>query len=574
MIQDKGGIGKAMPPERQPARRTALTEDGPSALVKAISAVIRRTFLPLGIWVLVCLAAAFLYAQSLPPVYTATATLIFEAPSSSRGGPGETVVNRPLDLNRVDSQLQVIRSERLQRIVFENLGLATHPEVQPEPGVEAPAEMPTAINPAPALPDIGTALDVPALPEDSAQPENAMEQRERAEAFARFRDRFSAHRIGQSYVIEISYSSAYPELAARIANAGASAYLLQSVSFTAAAASGGAEFVQSRVDALEREVAAAAAAVRQGTLPEILISNADARIIGAALVPLEPSAPRVKLIAALGGMLGLLTGIFVIAMRSALNRKVGDGRKLGTDYDLGILAVIPKAKTSARGDRGKAFAMAVRDLRTAINLSFGTESQDRSRSIALVSWSVGTGCSTIATSLAEVMRKAGRETVVVDADMRGGKRGLTWHFRHSSPVEDPDGLKLLNVAGSRLLPSSELADYSEKLADTRDPGVADVFRRMRSLGDVLLDLSPLSESSDARALARHADAVILIATPNCIIDEIVEAARQIEQSGAMLFGVVINNPGRSGFSSHIWQEPQRPSPRREVDAKTRERVRA
>ena len=65
-------------------------------------------------------------------------------------------------------------------------------------------------------------------------------------AFLNFANRLTARRVGQSYVIEIAYSSSDPALAARVANAAASAYLLQSVEFKADAAASGAEFLQGR----------------------------------------------------------------------------------------------------------------------------------------------------------------------------------------------------------------------------------------------------------------------------------------------------------------------------------------
>lgn len=62
--------------------------------------------------------------------------------------------------------------------------------------------------------------------------------------------------------------------------------------------------------------------------------------------------------------------------------------------------------------------------------------------------------------------------------------------------------------------------------------------------------------------------------PNCIIDDIAETRRQIEQSGAMLLGVVINTPRGSGVASHIRQEPLHPFPKAAFDAGEKAKVRA
>lgn len=565
MIQGKGAMGKAL----LPGAGVPPAEDGPAALIKAVSAAVRRNLLPLTLWVLACLLLAFFYARSLPPVYTAASTLILEAPRQFRAAPGEPVADTSLDLNRVDSELQVIRSERMQRLVFDELGLAANPELQSgrsgsDAGAGASPEAEPAADPAadpggadaaapspgaaPVLPVIANAKAAPVPPPagTEAAPADPAATRAHEMAFARFQDRFGARRIGQSYVIEIYYASADPGLAARIANAGASAYLLQSVSFKAAAASGGAEFVQSRLDTLSDEVAAAAAAVRQGTLPEIQIPDANARIIGAALVPLAPSAPRVKLIAALGAVLGLLGGLFVIALGSALDRRVDDGRKLAAAGEPGLLARIPATSAPEGRQPEGPFAMALRDLRTAVDLAFGAEFQNRNRCIALVSWQAGAGCSTLAMSLAHMMHQADRAVVVVDADLRGGRRGLSARHRDAPAETAPGGLRLLDAGGVTLVPVPALDEFSETLADAREPGVAELFRQLRSWGDVLIDLPPLAESADARALARQADAVILVATPRSLLDEVADAARQLEAGGVAVLGVVLNDPGRSG----------------------------
>ncbi|MEI4485299.1 hypothetical protein V8J36_03790 [Frigidibacter sp. MR17.14] len=520
MIYGKNGIGVIRTSDRQSADRKRSAEDNPMALLRPMIAAVNRRLLPLSLWVLVCLLTTYFYARLLPPTYTAASTLILETTRQLAGTANASAADSSLDLNRVDSELQVIRSERMQRLVFDALGLANHPEIAVPAAAGDPASDPVA-------------------------------QRATETAFARFRDRFSARRIGQSYAIEISYSSSDPVLAARVANAGASAYLLQSVTFREAVASGGAEFMQGRLDALRNEVAAASAAVRDGTLPAIQIPNANARIIGAALVPLAPSAPRVKMLAALGGVLGLLGGLLAMAMSAALDRRVGDGRSIRAAYDLDVLASLPTARAAQLGEAGVRYTMALRDLRTAIELAFGADVQQRSRSIALASWTAGTGCSMLAMNLANVMRHGNDRTVVVDADIRGGARGLTaQHAPRMAPSQD-DALPVVAAGAVDLLPTQAIDAFSESLANARNPAIAELFRAVQSRGDVLIDLPPLSESADARALARQADAVLIVATPYSLMDEIALARHQLEQSGATILGVAINDPGHHGLRSRL-----------------------
>ncbi|MBL7405968.1 lipopolysaccharide biosynthesis protein, partial [Escherichia coli] len=86
------------------------------------------------------------------------------------------------------------------------------------------------------------------------------------------------------------------------------------------AAKNGAEFLQGRVNALASQARSAAAAVTEGTLPDAPTPDADARVIGAALQPLKPSAPRKTLILGLGAMIGLVGGLLAVALLQAFDR--------------------------------------------------------------------------------------------------------------------------------------------------------------------------------------------------------------------------------------------------------------
>jgi succinoglycan biosynthesis transport protein ExoP len=520
-------------------------EDGPIALIRAVIRAVRRRKLPLAIWVSACVVVAFFYARSQPPVYTTSSVIILEPPRQSGGFSRDTTITS-LDLNRVDSELQVIRSERLQAQVFNSLGLIDLPELGPQP----PSGMSQLLSGITRIFGGGGGSGA-SPPADDAQPfpaPSAVDQAWR-EAFAKFQSRFSARRIGQSYVIEISYSSSDPEISSRVANSAASAYLLQSVAFKAAAASGGAEFVQGRVDALSAQVEDAADAVRRGVLPEGQMPDADGRVIGAALRPLSPSAPRPKLIIAMGGVLGLMSGLFVIAIATALDRSVRSGARLTRETGIACLASVPEGRrahqlTAIQRDAlvtsqpRSPFALAIRDLRTSINLASAPDLRKGNRVIALVAWGPDVGCSMLCMNLAHLMQANGRIVTVVDGDVEGSGRGLTARYALSGP--SPEHGTLLDANGIALLPATELRVRVSTFADLRDPAMAELLDFAKARGDVLLDLPPLSESADAKALARHADTVIIVAAAHTSVDDIREAEYHIRSVGVNIIGAIVN----------------------------------
>ncbi|RWR08339.1 Wzz/FepE/Etk N-terminal domain-containing protein [Paenirhodobacter populi] len=553
-IRSRQAVLRRIPIPEPPRPSAQATQDGPVALIRAVTGMIRRGWVPLMIWTVACMILAALYARSLPPVYTATSSIILQSVGQAGAAGQDPISPVTLDLNRVDSELQVIRSERLQGRVFETLGLATIPELQPTPpgpvryvidllgGIFAASPAEETV-PAEETTDTaaGTETEAASFPAPTAA------QQAEEVAFAAFRDRFSARRIGQSYVIEISYSSSDPELAARVANSAASAYLLQSVAFKAGVASSGGEFVQMRLDSLSAQVEDAANAVRDGTLPQAAMPDADARVIGAALRPLSPSEPRPKLIVATGAVLGLLSGLFAMALSGALDRRVHEGDKLERETAMPRLAFIPEEKrlTGRQGDvvvtirPDSACAHGLRDLRTAIDLAGGLDPQPGGRIIALAEWTPGSGCSMIAMNLARLIRAGGQEVTVIDADLDGRARGLTdWYVPNPGRTTDEE----VDADGVRLVPSTALRAQSGAISDMRDRGLTRLLGHLQARGDVVLDLPPLAESADALALARHADLVVIVAETHTTFDELTQAAERLGRLGVAVVGVAVNHP--------------------------------
>ncbi|QEL23771.1 exopolysaccharide biosynthesis protein [Bosea sp. F3-2] len=543
-----------------PDPHTSQANDGPVALLRTIGTAGLRHKGKLAVWVALCLGAAFAYVRTTPPTYTASATVLLEPRRQGPSAARETAAPSSLDLNAADSELQVIRSERLLSTVFDALALGDQSELGPRP----PGLLQTLTGrAAAALRGIWTALTGAAAQPANQGAEALLRVDPRRNAFENFARRFSARRVGQSYVLEIAYSSADPELPARVANAAASAYLLQSVAFKADAARSGAEFLQGRLDALAAQVRAANAAVRGGALPAQPIPDADARIIGAAQAPLGPSAPHGSLIMAFAGVFGLLTGVFVAALVSVFDRRVRSPQDLARETGLSCLVVVPEAG----GQRGKArisasdsaklvtrehadsFAAAIRDLGTAIEIAWAASRSEGRPVVAIGSWRRGAGAALLTMNLAQLLNHRGRQVSVFSADASpargedGGPAGpsLTDVIASSSAVQ----AAYANVDGVRLIPIRSATPQLNRFVDFRDPRAALVISEARQRGEVLIDLPPLGEPSDAVALATHADIVVLVgAEGKTTYDELNDALAVLQRAGVTVIGAAINR-GRS-----------------------------
>ncbi|MGV1760053.1 Wzz/FepE/Etk N-terminal domain-containing protein [Rhizobium sp. A22-96] len=542
---------------------TDRSNEGPIALLRSMSMLALNHKTTLILCTAVGIGVAAFYAHSLPRIYTATASILLE-PHRSTLASSQDAQN--LDPNRADSELQIIRSERLLSAVFDSLDLANSPELGPQP----PRMRDIIVNKVEGVLDglwlkiTGPGGGKAPRPSDTTTSRNADG---REAAFQNFAQHLDVRRVGQSYVIEISYSSSDPALAARIANAAVSGYVLQAVTSKEEMAQAGTEVLQWRLDALAAQVDAATIAMKQGALPAIPTPDGDARIIGAAQAPLGPSGPRTTLITALGGILGLLCSFSFIALNLALDRKVRNGKDLARDTGIPCLGTLPDAVSRGgvfRGSHrrhvsvvinqpGNAYAAAIRDLRTSIEIACSAIRNERGIIVAVTAWDGASGVSALCLSLAQFINRSGRHITLFNAET------------HPSDLRDHDPERLATTSladalvadirpeqvifangrgdghGIAVLPIHSNNALTNLYVDFRDRRVGRIVETARARGDVLLGLPPIDGSSDALALAAHADAVLIVAhAGKTTTDEVSDALQQLRRSGANVIGTVID----------------------------------
>jgi polysaccharide biosynthesis transport protein len=529
---------------------TQMSEDGPLALMTAVVAAVKRHKIRLLLWIGICIGLATFSALTISPSYQATATLVLEPRPSAAPVSSVTVVTSPLDVNQAETELQVIKSERLLAYVFDSLRLDKHPDF--------------LVRPPNALDDLKSSIKE-ALINEPTRP--SAEEDRRQIAFGQFAERIGVRRVGQSYVVDVSYTSSDPVLAPRVANATVSAYLWQSLAVKADKAKNGAEFVQGRVNALMAQVAAASAAVAAGSLPESATPDADARIIGAAVQPLGPSAPRRGLIIALGGIIGLATGFLILTLHQVFDHRIRTPEALTRATGIPCLATVPEVPRWSRFSRRSdaelfnlasshpegEFAAAIRDIRTSMMLPCTLEQGKDHEVVAVVSWTRDAGCTLICANLASIIHAGGSRVAIIDTDIRHEGRGVTDQMA-LAPVSVPmtladaltsdahvDQSMLLNRHGVAVLPARSSEPVRNQLAYLSNPKLSQIIDAVRSQSEVLLDLPPLSAGADARAAAQHADAVLLVVVAGrTTSSELASALHALRSVGANVIGTVLN----------------------------------
>ncbi|RYC29463.1 lipopolysaccharide biosynthesis protein [Lichenibacterium minor] len=529
-----------------PSSSSAAIDEGPMVIMAGVAAAARRRAVPLAAWVLLCLAAAAWYLHVTPPSYTATATMILD-PKRAATPMGETaaaVLPPVLDSAAAESQIQVIRSERLLSSVFDALDLADAPSLRPgPPGLKARV--------------VDAVAGLFRAPHSAVDDKAARD----AAAFDAFTGRVGARRIGQSYVVEVAYTSGDPTEARRLANAVVSGYLGQQVSFKLAAAQNGAEYLQGRVKALGDEVRVANAGILAGTVPATLLPDADARVIGAALEPLGRSAPKSGLVVGFAAVFGLLFGLFAVAVLNGLDRRVRSTDQLERATGLPCLGSIPDIRRRkgfakrplgemarlARREPDGRFAAAMRDTRTSILLALEGK---RGHALGVTSWAEGAGRSLVAANLAGVVALSGSPVTLVDADIHradGGltalgtpvARSLTESLLDPTGATPPDTVRFDEHLG--LVPARSAGGAGGFDAYLGAPGLPRLVEGWRTQGDVVVDLPALASGGDARAAAARLDGVVIVVEAGrTTTDDVERAVNALSRAGATVVGTILN----------------------------------
>jgi succinoglycan biosynthesis transport protein ExoP len=326
-----------------------------------------------------------------------------------------------------------------------------------------------------------------------------------------------------------------------------------------------------------------ASKIRQVKL-QLALPQGNASQLDPALVPGFPESPRPKRNALFAFALSLLVAIGLAFGLERFDRRLKRVEEIEDVYGLPLLSVLPHSSAPEKfGSDGGAemapeFIEAFRQLRTNVQLG----SLERPvRRILVTSAVPGEGKSTVARNLAIAYREFGRSVIVVDADLRRPSQGrmfgldsdrgltsvLTGELRLDEALldaaVDTKGLETLarieaataTAVGARpvAVDDSAIRGIGVLLSGGRSANpqavlaagsTAALLEQLEEQADVvIIDSPPLLAVSDALALARDADAIILVARMGLSTRDGAARAREAldRVPNVRLAGVVVND---------------------------------
>jgi Mrp family chromosome partitioning ATPase/capsular polysaccharide biosynthesis protein len=522
---------------------------------------LRRQF-----WLIVGVAAAMallatVYVLMTPSEYVARADLLIGASKQRALWQDSGIVDLTIDNAEVESQVEVLQSERIANDVITNLDLINDPEFL-APGSDY--------------------------------------ERQRA-VLSQFEGSLSARRLGQSYVIEISFRSRDPEKAANITNAVTDAYLADQQQAKQEVADQASKWMESQITELGVQLNKAAAAVQQFRVSHGISDNgagntqlidqlteleakaqayrkvyesllerftenqqqasypvSNARVITSASRPLAKAFPKSKLVLLLAILIGLVIGVAIAAARTMLDGNVRSAKQLRQSLGLSVLGLLPSAQAEPLGNAPAAdrievldaplspLSEALRDAKISIQHACGGRS---GYSLGILSLLPGDAASTVATNLAALFEAAGSKTVLIDADLRD--RGLTRRLAPDATIGLAEALRggpadvLLyeRKTKTRFLPAGGNAVTADAADLLDSPALPTLLTELREeFGTILVDLPSLQRAGTARVAAPLLDGCILVCshgrTPLRALEEAVDLLRA---DNVVLFGVLMTD---------------------------------
>jgi capsular exopolysaccharide synthesis family protein len=335
-----------------------------------IAAFLRRYAGLIAGCVAVATAGACIYVLTATPLYTARTQLVIEPKvvSTLRDVPSDTRTS--LDSALVESQIAILRSEKIAQTVVEQLSLTSDKEFISGPGGFFSF-----------------------LPGRGVAPETDIQRLRQATAIVQAN--LDARRVGQSHAIDVLYTSPDPEKAARIANAVVDAYIKDQLDAKTEAARQGGDWLEERSRHLRAQMnlamrnvqefkaardyrfssnrdqgddkARAASRDDRNTLEELeataltyrriyesfLLSLtdvvqrqsfpvSDARVFTPATRPMRKSNPGSKLVILFGAMMGATTGLGLALLRHNLDPSVRSARQIRTELGIDCLGEVTR----------------------------------------------------------------------------------------------------------------------------------------------------------------------------------------------------------------------------------------
>lgn len=273
----------------------------------------------------------------------------------------------------------------------------------------------------------------------------------------------------------------------------------------------------------------------------------NARVVEPAIASASPVAPRVTRAVILAAIVGLLLAFGAVVLAQGTDRKIRDPSELEELTGRPLLSAVPR---SAFGDElsDGAAEEAFQTLRASLTY-FNVDREIKS--VLITSPAQGDGKTTVATNLARAMARAGKDVILVDADLR--RPQVAWRF-HVPGAAGLGGVLVGQTGLPRAFVEPEADTLAGRLrilpAGPPPPNPSELLssKRMTLLLEkltqscdlVIIDSTPLLTVSDSLPLVEVVSGTVMVARINETSKDAVRRLQSvIANAGGVLLGTVV-----------------------------------
>ena len=309
---------------------------------------------------------------------------------------------------------------------------------------------------------------------------------------------------------------------------------------------------------------------------DTIVEGTSAKVAEAAVMATSPSSPDYVQNAIVGLLVGVVLAMAGIVIRELVDVTVRAEEDIARVCSHPVLAAVPDMTTPAKGghyqrtgygnrkqpadtqqepklvgnDISFAASEAYKLLRTKLQYSFADESN--SRVIGIASALSGEGKSLTAINLAHSLAQLDKKVLLVDCDMRRpslatklpiskrpGLSGYLTSQNHLDELVQDCGIEGDEYAFKVIASGQNPPNPVELLSSAR---MKRLITKLRDAYDyIILDLPPVSEVSDALAVAKMVDGILLVVRQHyCQRPALSAANRQFAFVDGRILGVVYN----------------------------------
>lgn len=291
----------------------------------------------------------------------------------------------------------------------------------------------------------------------------------------------------------------------------------------------------------------------------------------------RPVSPSKRKYTELGGIIGLLGCILLIALREITNDKFKLAEDVKFNLDMSVLSVIPEEE--GKGSQGKnsrrkkqssrskgrkksklperhlnvisekssfGYVEAFKELRT--NMKYLLQEHGRGHVVMITSSIPGEGKSNVSVNLALTLAQDSKKVILIDCDLRKG----TLHRYLNVPPTSPGLSSILTKEaplseciyrlsyGFHFIPVGALPDNPSELIGSR------LMSRLlselsKNYDYIICDTAPVNAVADTSVLCRFVDGILFIVSYNMVTKNTAIAAKErLEGNNANILGSVLN----------------------------------